>query len=257
MGDGNVDGDAQHLVAVNGKGSGTDHGITEEENDKNINKPVKEGSAVSEGMINCTPEPSAPPLQVGSELETTAAAALPCLPPYSAVPLSQYAYASPQPQVEQCATGAASPYEVPVYPPPYNPVPPNHPQQPLSSGPQQTFMQGVGAQANIQTQGGVYDFLCAVCKHKSKYRQLPGQRISIVKCPKCKEYTVCSKLYVITCVHGYRPILPLSLSPCPTHSKLELLQRKGRRMDGVASAIASCFIPVLPGDLHVQDSSGT
>ena len=142
-------------------------------------------------MINCTLDPSAPPLQVGSELETTAtAAAQPCLPPYSTVPLSQYP--SPQPPAEQCAIGAPSPYEVPVSPPPYTPLPPSHPQQPLSSALQQNFVQGVGAQANVQTQGGLFDFLCAVCRHKSKYRQQPEQRISIVKCPKCKEYTVSS-----------------------------------------------------------------
>ena len=206
MGHGKLNGDAQHLDAVKGGESGTYHGIAEEEKEENLNEPVKEKSAASEGMINCasepsapplhvgegmincTPDPSAPPPQVGSELETTAtAAAQPCLPPYSAGP-----YSSPQLPAGQCATGPPSPYEVPVSPPPYTPLPTNHPQQPLSSAPQQNFVQGVGAQANVQTQGGLFDFLCAVCKHKSKYRQQPEQRISIVKCPKCKEHTVSS-----------------------------------------------------------------
>jgi serine/threonine protein kinase len=192
MGGGESNGDVQHLVGVKNKGSNTDCGTTEEENDEDLNEPVKGKFTESEGTINGTPEPSAPSLQVDSELEATATAALPSLPPYSAIPSSQYAYSCPQPPEGQCATGDASPYEVPVSPPPYTLVPADHPQQPLPSAPPHNLvgpLQGVGDQPNVQTQGGLHDFHCAVCKHKSKYRQLPGQRISNVRCSKCKECT--------------------------------------------------------------------
>jgi serine/threonine protein kinase len=73
---------------------------------------------------------------------------------------------------------AACRYEVPVLsPPPYTLLPPEYPQRlPSSSFPQE------------QAQGQ-RDFQCAVCKHKNKYQMLPGQKVGLVRCPKCRECT--------------------------------------------------------------------
>ena len=135
--------------------------------------------------MNNAPEPSAPPLQMCGEPEAAATLTLPALPPYSAVPpASQQTYSCPQPPPGQYLMGAAL-HELQA-PPPYSPLPPQYAQQ-SHPGP----LQAVRAQENVQKQGGLHDFLCAVCKHKSMYRQSPGQRIAHVRCPKCKECTVC------------------------------------------------------------------
>ena len=129
-----------------------------------------------EGLSNITPE-----LVINSPTSLMdvkhGATALPLCPPNTAVPSSLHAGLL-QPQEVPCFTNAASPFEEP--PPPYTLLPPVYPQLPVAS----TSQEGQAmTEANL--------IQCAVCKYEGKYCQSPGRMISLVRCSRCKEHTVC------------------------------------------------------------------
>ena len=169
------------------------------------------------GIEVCSPPGQRPPQPEPCKEHTVTAQ--PVLPPYSAVAPSQN---TPVP-TDQSVTRVSSPYEMPVpSPPPYFLLPPEYPQLPggMVSPPDPTD------QVHVKTGNRLIEFQCAVCKHKSNYQMPSGQRIRLVRCPRCKECTVwCiyaigfliflyppAASYASTRGKGLRPLLFLQLS---------------------------------------------
>lgn len=186
-----------------------------------LGKEVVREIIVPMGKEVCSPSPEPTPMEPESCREHTVVPQ-PAPPPYSAVGPHQNTLLPG----DQCVTEVSS--EVPIpSPPPYTLLP-AFPQQPCVEASPRDPNYAV----NVHAGNGLLNFQCAVCKHKSKYPQSPGQRISAVRCPKCKECTV--GCICIICIYVYTFLL-LSMSSC---SQLCLRQRV-RCLAVVVSAIIS------------------